>query len=65
MAGNPAGRVVLLVTSVAETYLPGRSAEITDALMVLMIGLVMAAIMKRQDPGHYPAPAPTARNARS
>ena len=55
----------LLVTSVAETYLPGRSAEITDALMVLMIGLVMAAIMKRQGPGHYPAPAATVRNARS
>jgi len=53
----------LFVTSVAETYLPGRSAEITDSLMVLMIGLVMAAIMKRQDPNHYIAPAATARNA--
>jgi VanZ family protein len=53
----------LFVTSVAETYLPGRSAEITDALMVLMIGLIMAAIMNRQGPGHDAAPAATPRNA--
>ncbi len=32
---------LLLVTSVAEMYIPGRSAEITDALMALMIGLIM------------------------
>ena len=53
----------LFVTSVAEIYLPGRSAEITDALMVLMIGLIMGAIMNRQGARRYPAPAATARNA--
>jgi len=53
----------LFVTSVAEIYLPGRSAEITDALMVLMIGLIMSAIINRQGASRYPAPAATARNA--
>ena len=39
----------LFVTSVAEIYLPGRSAEITDAVMVLLIGLIMAPL--RREPG--------------
>ena len=34
----------LLITSVAETYLPHRSAEITDALMALAIGGIFAVI---------------------
>jgi VanZ family protein len=33
---------LLLATSWAETRLPGRSAEITDALMVIMIALIFA-----------------------
>jgi VanZ family protein len=33
---------VLLATSWAETWLPGRSAEITDALMALIIALIFA-----------------------
>jgi VanZ family protein len=37
----------LFVTSVAEIYLPGRSAEITDAVMVLLIGLIMAPLRRQ------------------
>lgn len=33
---------MLFATSWAETHLPGRSAEITDALMALLIGAIMA-----------------------
>lgn len=36
--------VVLFATSLAETYLPGRSAEITDALMALLIGAIIAVV---------------------
>ena len=36
--------VVLFATSFAETYLPGRSAEITDALMALLIGAIIAVV---------------------
>jgi hypothetical protein len=36
--------VVLFATSCAETYLPGRSAEITDALMALLIGAIIAVV---------------------
>lgn len=39
--------LLLFTTSVAELYLPGRSAEITDAVMALMIGLIMAAMRTR------------------
>jgi len=35
---------VLFATSLAETYLPGRSAEITDALMALLIGAIIAVV---------------------
>jgi hypothetical protein len=35
---------VLLATSVAEIYLPGRSAEITDAVMALLCGAVIALV---------------------
>jgi hypothetical protein len=40
--------LLLFVTSVAETYLPERSAEITDALMVLIIALILAPFRRRQ-----------------
>lgn len=36
--------IVLFATSLAETHLPGRSAEITDALMALLIGAIIAAV---------------------
>jgi VanZ family protein len=39
--------LLLFITSVTEVYLPGRSAEITDAIMVLMIGLIMAPMQMR------------------
>jgi VanZ family protein len=34
----------LFLTSWAETFLPGRSAEITDALMALLIGAIIAVV---------------------
>jgi len=36
--------IVLFATSWAETGLPGRSAEITDALMALLVGAVIVAL---------------------
>jgi VanZ family protein len=51
LLGNAVGRrsaatvfvaLLLMVTSWAETYLPGRSGEITDALMAVMIAVVFA-----------------------
>ncbi len=36
--------IMLFAASWAETYLPGRSAEITDALMALLIGTIIAVI---------------------
>ncbi len=38
------GATLLLLTSVAETFLPGRSAEVTDAVMVLVIAAVIGLI---------------------
>ena len=35
---------LLLVTSLMEVHLPGRSAEITDAVMALFIGGVIALV---------------------
>ena len=36
--------MMLFITSQAQTYLPNRSAEITDAVMALLIGAVIALI---------------------
>ena len=36
--------ITLFAASWAETYLPGRSAEITDALMALLIGIIIAVV---------------------
>jgi VanZ family protein len=36
--------VLLLVTSLAETHLPGRSAEVTDCVMAVLIGCGLAAL---------------------
>jgi VanZ family protein len=35
---------MLFATSWAETYLPGRSAEITDALIALLMGAIIASM---------------------
>ena len=37
----------LAATSWAETYLPGRSAEITDAVITLLLAVVMALAQGR------------------
>ncbi len=36
--------VILFITSQAQTYLPNRTAEITDAVMALLIGAVFALV---------------------
>jgi VanZ family protein len=36
--------MMLFAASWAETYLPGRSAEITDALMALLIGVIITVV---------------------
>ena len=36
--------IMLFATSWAETCLPGRSAEITDALMAILIGAVIVVL---------------------
>lgn len=42
--------LILFITSEAERFLPGRSAEISDAFMVLVIGTIFALIdIKRRD----------------
>ena len=41
--------LLLFFTSVAEMYLPGRSAETTDAVMVLIIGLLIAPLRRRDE----------------
>lgn len=45
---------LLFVTSLAEIYLPGRSAEITDAVMTLITGAIIA-MMNRVVRDHEPA----------
>ncbi|HEX3666755.1 MAG TPA: VanZ family protein [Rhizomicrobium sp.] len=40
---------LLFVTSLAETHLPGRSAEITDAVMALLIGVIFATMIAQRD----------------
>ena len=39
---------LLFATSFAECWVPGRSAEITDAIMALVIGGVFAALRERE-----------------
>ena len=43
--------LLLFATSWAETYLPGRSAEITDAMMVMLIGLGFSLLSGSRDIG--------------
>jgi VanZ family protein len=42
---------LLLATSLAETHLPGRSAEITDAVMALLVGAIFATMIRVRDEG--------------
>lgn len=48
---------LLLGTSWAELYLPGRSAEITDALMAIIIGLIMTLVRVSEDQAAPPPPS--------
>ena len=42
--------LVLLATSIAEVYLPGRSAEATDAFMVLVVAAMVALLTPAETP---------------
>ncbi|MBV8120814.1 MAG: VanZ family protein [Alphaproteobacteria bacterium] len=44
--------LILFITSEAERFLPGRSAEITDALMAMVIGTIFVLIGIQDDPRH-------------
>jgi VanZ family protein len=48
--------VLLLATSWMETFLPGRSAEITDALMALIVALIFGLLPAEYDPAASTAP---------
>ena len=48
---------LLFATSWAETYLPGRSAEITDALLALIIAVVFALLPPERDAQAEAGPA--------
>ncbi len=50
---------LLFVTSLAEIYLPGRSAEITDTIMVLILGGIFGAICSRPSRDNCSARAAT------
>lgn len=55
----------LFVTSLAETHLPGRSAEITDAVMTLIIAAVFSLLTQAvasDDEGANPVPRHGARD---
>ena len=45
--------IMLFATSWAETYLPGRSAEVTDALIGLLIGAILV-VLARTNPQATP-----------
>jgi VanZ family protein len=49
---------LLLVTSWMQTFLPGRSAEITDTMMVLAIALVFAVIRPDDEGGRQQGACP-------
>lgn len=59
-AATAAAALILLLTSFAETYLPGRSGEITDALIALAMGILISAIQSaRTTAGAHLAGRPT------
>ena len=41
---------VLFITSLMQMYLPGRSAEITDAVMAIAIGVIFALMRRGETP---------------
>lgn len=45
---------LLFVTSWVEVFLPGRSAEITDTIMALLIGCIMALIGRTSSSQYHP-----------
>lgn len=44
LASTTATTMLLLVTSLAETHIPGRSAEITDCVIAVLLGAGLAAL---------------------
>jgi len=54
----------LLVTSVLQIYLPGRSAEITDAVMAIIIGGIFALTTQAATPPAARADMPQRQSAR-
>jgi hypothetical protein len=44
---------LLLVTSLVEVYLPGRSAEVTDPVMALMIGIIFALVTRASENANH------------
>jgi hypothetical protein len=64
--GLPIGTLLtaalLLITSVAECWLPGRSAEVTDSIMALALGVTFAMLpeTERQSAATAPSPQETA-----
>ena len=49
---------LLLITSVAECWLPGRSAEVTDAIMALALGVAFAMLPETERQSAATAPSP-------
>jgi hypothetical protein len=47
--------VLLLVTSIVQTFMVARSAEASDAFLALVLGIIYA-ILRRQWPGSAPPP---------
>jgi VanZ family protein len=56
---------MLLCTSLVETHLPGRSAETTDAVMALMIGVIFAPFRLPRRPAAAGRSGAARRSARS
>jgi VanZ family protein len=56
--------LLLFATSVAEIYLPGRSGEITDAVMAVVIGLVMMPFLRQALAAGIEPSAPMLRASR-
>ena len=49
--------MLVLFASIIEQYIPGRSAGITDAVMAVLIGMVMAPMTTSPARGRVPQPA--------
>jgi hypothetical protein len=51
---------LLLVTSWMQTFLPGRSGEITDTLMILIVALIFTLMPPEYDAAEGSVPVATA-----